>query len=547
MKIMDNIAVSNLKELASHYSFGRVLCRITLNENTSLAYLAGHELDAAAERIINKEFDFLASLWLDNIDLSLAGWNIEEDDEYLQKVYNLLNNYHNSLKGSSFGEVYSEMALYEGDEAYDWQFIELAELKYKPLDNILIEKFGYHSNCISSLYKKLKLLIEQKLQILKNNQTVLFDEKTLYGLFSFSEDEMESSLTLQELSTLKNFCTRLGENKKKNIWNIQDLSIYSTHPIIILPNGHYCILNFYLLAHAFCISPYYWILNTVNKKEIPDQSDLWGKNNEIIVSKVLDILDGNKIINTGINIQRKDSKQKETDIDILMTIGHDVFVFQIKSKRLRVASINGNETCIKEDYKEAVEKAYSQGIKCVNALKDANNYRDLSKYSVQSPVYHIVCVTGDYYQTITPSSLIHNIKNNGMPPLIAMSLFDLHMITHLFSAQQFVEYIKFREKCCRLFIYAVNEVFFIGKFLVLKLVSNEPALLKKEILPREYALLADIIIQEGQKYGHEKPYLDAWGKMLKQKDTLFERRLLEVLKALDQKEQLTYQGIRTHG
>ena len=69
------------------------------------------------------------------------------------------------------------MALYEGDEAYDWQFIELAELKYKPLDNILIEKFCYHSNCISSLYKKLKLLIEQKLQILKNNQTVLFDEK----------------------------------------------------------------------------------------------------------------------------------------------------------------------------------------------------------------------------------------------------------------------------------------------------------------------------------------------------------------------------------
>ena len=230
-----------------------------------------------------------------------------------------------------------------------------------------------------------------------------------------------------------------------------------------------------------------------------------------------------------------------------MTIGHDVFVFQIKSKRLRVASINGNETCIKEDYKDAVEKAYSQGIKCVNALKDANNYRDLSKYSVQAPVYHIVCVTGDYYQTITPSSLIHNIKNNGVPPLIAMSLFDLHMITHLFSAQQFVEYIKFREKCCRLFIYAVNEVFFIGKFLFLKLVSNEPALLEKEILPREYALLADIIIQEGQKYGHEKPYLDAWGKMLKQKDTLFERRLLEVLKALDQKEQLTYQGIRTHG
>ena len=107
--------------------------------------------------------------------------------------------------------------------------------------------------------------------------------------------------------------------------------------------------------------------------------------------------------------------------------------------------------------------------------------------------------------------------------------------------------IKFREKCCRLFIYAVNEVFFIGKFLVLKLVSNEPALLEKEILPREYALLADIIIQEGQKYGHEKPYLDAWGKMLKQKDTLFERRLLAVLKALDHKEQLTYQGIRTHG
>lgn len=82
MKIMDNIAVSNLKELASHYSFGRVLCRITLNENTSLAYLAGHELDDAAERIINKEFDFLAGLWLDNIDLSLAGWNIEEDDIY---------------------------------------------------------------------------------------------------------------------------------------------------------------------------------------------------------------------------------------------------------------------------------------------------------------------------------------------------------------------------------------------------------------------------------------------------------------------------------
>ena len=87
---MEDKTVRKLIRIASHYSFFRILSRISFRENTNYFSLTGHEFDEDSSRIINKEFEFLTGLWLDNVDLRLPNWKNNEDDRYEQEVYRLL-------------------------------------------------------------------------------------------------------------------------------------------------------------------------------------------------------------------------------------------------------------------------------------------------------------------------------------------------------------------------------------------------------------------------------------------------------------------------
>jgi carbamoylphosphate synthase large subunit len=69
----------------------------------------------------------------------------------------------------------------------------------------------------------------------------------------------------------------------------------------------------------------------------------------------------------------KSKKEQITDIDILAIAGNKAVIIQAKSKKLTQLSKTGNVTQIKEDFREAVQKAYDQGLICREAVINKNN------------------------------------------------------------------------------------------------------------------------------------------------------------------------------
>ena len=69
----------------------------------------------------------------------------------------------------------------------------------------------------------------------------------------------------------------------------------------------------------------------------------------------------------------KDDREVATDIDVLAIAGNKAIIVQAKSKRLTELSKTGDEDKLRSDFKDAVQKAYDQGLACRTAVIEKQN------------------------------------------------------------------------------------------------------------------------------------------------------------------------------
>lgn len=485
--------MKRLRGYASRYSFIRVLDKIIFYETNILSTYMGHELAPNSSRIINSELALLIGLWVDNINFEADDWGKGLDESIISKIYNLMDGYHKTFLMDSYGNVHKEVAAYEGDGAFVWQFVDLAEIKYTESKDFLKGYYGYDIYAATSFfYKILKEYLSRVANVLENR--TFNDYERIGAIFQYSLTELQTLLNKDEFQVLSQFTIVLGEKGGEEIKDISSISNYSTHPVIKLPNGNYYIPNLYILAKAINESPYYWLKNSPDQKKL---RTLLGKSNEHIAYSLLRRCIGDNVYK-GILIKKEHAKKEETDIDAMFSIDNDVFVVQVKSKKLTQPSADGNEESIMIDFGKAVLSAYNQGLKSVDALRLHDEYPNLSKYtsSINNPLYHIICITGDYFPTLSSTVYEHQQQNqNPEFPIVAMTMFDLETITYFFEASKLKDYLVFRENCSRLMIYGDNEMYYLGKFIALNTEPDEPELSFGEILYRDYAVLVDYIIQ----------------------------------------------------
>ena len=530
--VMINKAINKLKKITSSYSFIRVLCLINLYENTNLASITCHKLEDGSKRLINQEIAFLAGLWLDNINFKKPSWKADNDLKYVDEVYRLLNIYHKSFTRTSYGEIHKEVAVYEGDGGYHWQFLDFAEIKYIPAKEFLQTTLNYDINFVKGVFYKLMKKIQSNFIPLDYSLQFLNNSKGVDRLYTVHKNEIQKDFSPAELAVLSKYCIKLGEETNKRLADITTLNAFNRCPIIILPNGNYLITNFYILAKSMCESPYYWICDAPNSKLLLSKL---GESSEKIATTLLNNLSGNKSVYHNILIQKVNSKLQQTDIDVLLKISNDVFIFQVKNKKLTQKSIQGNETSISKDFNNAVTDAYNQGVICANALNKYMNYKGLEAYVAKGDKYHIICLTSEYFPTLT-ATVYESLMSNSYEtyPLVAMSLYDLETMTYLFDSDELKDYFLFREHCAKLRIYADNDIFYVGKFIALLINPDEPYLFKGEKLPRGYGMIVDCIAQTFKYRRYEGPVLNRLTYLINDKSSDLCTNLASIFSSIKQ-------------
>jgi hypothetical protein len=190
----------------------------------------------------------------------------------------------------------------------------------------------------------------------------------------------------------------------------------------------------------------------------------------------------------------KSKKEQITDIDILAIAGNKAVIIQAKSKKLTQLSKIGNATKIREDFREAIQKAYDQGLICREAVINKNN-KLITNNGVELVLgeyiddAYIICVTTDHYPAVINQLHSYLNKKETDPFPVAMNLFDLDVVTYyLKDPFEFLYYLRQRVNLT-LYARAGSEMAYLGSHLTQKLFPLKDA--DGEILDDSYAQLID--------------------------------------------------------
>ena len=494
-----------LNELSSFFSFGRVLGYIAFSETMGIDYQLKHGQDTNSDRMLSSELNFLAGLWMQNVVLDKT-WDIKFDDNFTREVYKLMDDLHSTfLKKNDLSTQYVEAFLYEGDLAYDWQYVNFAQKKYNTpcFYNVLKNDFNFDINVLNSTLSKIKSCIENQIKKRREEKKKHHEYISPINAFTIKPNIIKKKFSLEEQSVIEALTFNLGSSIDKRMNKITDFNSYIQYPIIKLPQnrGYFCV-NEIAISVAMNETPFYWLL----------KSSIFGDNfgnirGDIAEKLVFEVIQRrfHKDVYTHIPIKKTKSSDDVTDIDAFFAYKDTGFVFQVKSKRLTELSKRGDIKSIESDTKKAIIEAHEQGLKCIEAMLNFTEYyslRDNGFEYVSSLSLYNICITLDAFPGISTLSFLNSYSQQKYP-IIAMSLYDLDSIFYLFQPEQIVEYFKFRVECIKNGIYGISEIYYIGAFLAK--VMEGCIKLNKNKIPREYALYADYIIKKSKKefYAHK--------------------------------------------
>jgi len=156
--------IAKLNDISSYYSFGRVLGSLQFVEYIYDSGCNQSYFDSDDDWLLNQEMAFLTGLWMHNVDLAKK-WDIEQDDEKACEIYSLMSALHNVYKFDSstpYNKQLIEIAFYEGDEGYDWQFIRFVQPKYADFSDFLNEQLNFDIEQVASTYYHIKNIYQNK-------------------------------------------------------------------------------------------------------------------------------------------------------------------------------------------------------------------------------------------------------------------------------------------------------------------------------------------------------------------------------------------------
>lgn len=492
--------IARLNEITSFFSFGRILGYISFFETVGIERQLKHGQESNRDRLLSTEIDFLCGLWLQNVNLA-KNWDIIKDEEIRKEVYGLMDDLHNLYRDSQdFGDLFVENYFYEGDLAYNWQYIKFAKEKYNEqiLSFKLRDEYEFDTTVIESTFNKIITTLVNQIRRRIDEKRRKNEYVCPLNLFTIKSNKIRKIFSPEEQNILKRMSYKLGDKLPDKICDITDYNYFKQYPIIELPDDRGLFFaNTNSLAAAINETPYYWL--SEDKSFQKKLADLRGRTAENIVYKIIQRRFPKSSYN-HILIKRGKSSDIITDIDAMLCDDDMGVVFQVKSKRLTELSKQGCLTSIKEDYKKAVIEAFNQGLKCIECLNHASEYYSLRKANMtfaENLNLLNVCITLDSFPCMSSLNYLNQPKDSRVP-VIAMSVYELDIIFYLFQADSIMDYFKFRSEYALHGIYGLNEIYYIGAYISYNL--GEGIKLQGNKICREHALYVDYLVKKA-KYG----------------------------------------------
>lgn len=454
--------------------------------------------------------------------------------ETSQIIQSCNSNGKHELSDEAKAQSIQEAIYYNGDSAYDYEYVHFLKKKYKYDREWLIENKGFNIDNAGEIALEIKRLINSKASKLSfpnrsiNYKTLGIDSIEEFNklltfapfiniLSPFENDGMSCSFDdaivpfcnqirdlfcvscndlvgLKDAGTFLNlFSFSITPNCNQTYQRFGDYNILQATPIIRLEEDRYFVPLIYQLFVSLYESPYYWIM--ADKQYFKKAGSNRGKAAEEIVYELLTPIFGEQSVFRDLEI--KDSKHHTiTDIDTLCMLGTKAICFQVKSKRLSQISRTGTINDLTRDFKCAVQDAYEQGLLCrkhilnpQDALFWSKETKEIVKISDNIDEVFIVCLTSENYPALTHQVHELLIKQKEDPYPVVFSAFDLGLIAHyLDNPYKFTYYIRQRVATSS-YYYSTNEINYLAYHLIHKLFPQRDY--SREYLANDFACEID--------------------------------------------------------
>jgi hypothetical protein len=392
----------------------------------------------------------------------------ETVQEYINRTDSLLQELHQSMMPSpqvifdpikigngdfnpfESGSVLRESIFYGGESAYHFQYRDFSEAKYRKDDEWLINNKGYSLDQAIGVISSIQILQNDKINdVLHSLVKKHPDEWSVLEAYTFTVEEVaaksEFDLNITK-KVVESFISPIGQGDFKSL---DDFNPTNAYPIISLQEDKYLLFQNYSLVEALYETPFFWFnaddkyKNTAMRHRGEFTEEFSGKRLKLVFGE-------NRVFQNVDIIDAK--KNKAGEIDVLVVFANRAIVLQAKSKKLTIAARKGNDLCLKDDFKKAVQDAYDQAFLCSSFLTDScyklidGQGNEISISRDFKEIYPF-CVVSDHYPALSfqARQFLKQKTSDLIKPAFVMDMFFLDVMTEMLqSPLHFLSYVNRR-------------------------------------------------------------------------------------------------------
>ena len=340
-----------------------------------------------------------------------------------------------------------EPAFYGHAGAYDFQYLDYAEAKYSKDAPWLKSHKEIEIGACVQIAKLLKALVKSRTQSLQPTNSFVEHCTRLFEAFVFSEHDVQVATSDYVDEFLDVFSIEPG-SVNSEFENLGQYNAVHSHPLIRISSDRYFLPMTFYLTETIYKSPFYWMSD--DEDYVDEAFKHRGEINEEIVTELIEGIYGSA--NTFGSVKIMKGKNVYSEIDVLVVCGTQAIVFQIKSKQMTEDARVGDNSRVNEDFSLAVQKAYTQGLKCRKALM-SSGYRFVNNEGraihLPGPYFDplVVCIAGDEYPALPFQVQWLLEKTARDPEPMVTTVFDLRLICYyLDNPIDFLYYVRQRSR-----------------------------------------------------------------------------------------------------
>lgn len=352
--------------------------------------------------------------------------------------------------------IWREPIFYASEQAYTFQYREFAPLKYAQDDEWLQKHKGFCIQDVQTVVKALHKIQSKKInyipiaiQLARTNGKKAIVESLPFHAFTFTLDEIvkqSNCLAHTVESVVRAFC--LDPSPCNQGFNrLGDFNNIIANPIIKISNNEYLLLQHSKLIEAMYESPFYWMIKDKDYRNVASKHR--GNFTEQFCADRLKSVFGEQNVHKNVTFANN-----KGEIDVLVTYSNRAIVLQAKSKKLTLEARKGNDSALKNDFQDAIQDAYNQGIRCAELLNNKKiNLLDVNGKPLElgknfREIYIFTVVSDNYPSLVFQANRLLKFKTTHIiPPPFVTDIFFMDVLCELIEEPlYFLDFVQRRSK-----------------------------------------------------------------------------------------------------